>query len=75
MGDQLRLVNRHEATAYRFQAGSEQWMVYRSLGERRCRTALGKHLIAEFYASRFHPGDGTHEELVTVEDKCSADDD
>jgi hypothetical protein len=75
VGDQLRLVNRHEATAYRFQAGSEQWMVYRSLGERRCRTALGKHLIAEFYASRFHPGDGTHEELVTVEDKCSADDD
>ena len=75
VGDQLKLIARHEATAYRIQAGSEQWMVYRSLGERRCRTALGKHLIAEFYGSRFYPSDGSHEELVTVDDKCSTDDD
>lgn len=75
VGDQLKLIARHEATAYRMQAGSEQWMIYRSLGERRCRTALGKHLIAEFYGSRFYPGDGSHEELVTVDDKCSTDDD
>lgn len=75
VGDQLALVPRHEAVAYRVQAGSEQWMVYRSLGERRCRTALGKHLIAEFYGSRFYASDGSHEELVTVDDKCSTDDD
>ena len=75
VGDQLKLVPRHEATAYRVQAGSEQWMVYRSLGERRCRTALGKHLVAEFYGSRFYASDGSHEELVTVDDKCSTDDD
>lgn len=75
VGDQLKLVSRNEAVAYRTQAGSEQWMVYRSLGERRCRTALGKHLIAEFYASRFYASDGSHEELVTVDDKCSTDDD
>ena len=75
VGDQLNLVPRHEATAYRFQAGSEQWMVYRSLGERRCRTALGKHLVADFYGSRFYASDGSHEELVTVDDKCSTDDD
>jgi hypothetical protein len=75
VGDQLKLVPRHEAAAYRVQAGSEQWMIYRSLGERRCRTALGKHLIAEFYGSRFYASDGSHEELVTVDDKCSTDDD
>ncbi len=75
VGDQLNLVPRHEATAYRIQAGSEQWMMYRSLGERRCRTALGKHLVAEFYGSRFYASDGSHEELVTVDDKCSTDDD
>ena len=75
VGDQLKLVPRHEATAYRVQAGSEQWMVYRSLGERCCRTALGKHLVAEFYGSRFYASDGSHEELVTVDDKCSTDDD
>ena len=74
VGDQLELVPRYDAAAYRFQAGSEQWMIYRSMGERRCRTTLGKHLIAEFYGSRFYPGDGSHEELVTVDDKCSADD-
>ncbi len=75
VGDQLKLVPRHEAAAYRVQAGSEQWMVYRSLGGRRCRTALGKHLMADFYGSRFYAGDGSHEELVTVDDKCSTDDD
>jgi hypothetical protein len=74
VGDQLKLVPRHDAAAYRIQAGSEQWMIYRSMGERRSRTMLGKHLIAEFYGSRFYPGDGSHEELVTVDDKCSADD-
>jgi hypothetical protein len=74
VGDQLRLVSRHEAIAYRVQAGSEQWMVYRSLGQRRCRTTLGKHLIAGFYGSRFYPGDGSHEELVTVDESYLTDD-
>ena len=74
VGDQLRLVSRHEAIAYRVQAGSEQWMVYRSLGQQRCRTTLGKHLIANFYGSRFYPGDGSHEELVTVDDSHLPDD-
>ena len=74
VGEQLRLVSRQEAIAYRVQTGSEQWMVYRSLGQRRCRTALGKHLIAEFFGSRFYPGDGSHEELVTVDDNHLTDD-
>ncbi|MGI9472092.1 MAG: hypothetical protein ACR2NZ_11195 [Rubripirellula sp.] len=69
IGDQLRLVDRHEAVGYRIQIGSEQWMLYRSLAEeRRCRTVLGKHLIADFFCSRFDPGDGSHDELLTVDD-------
>ena len=68
VGDQLRLVGRDEAVGYRVQSGSEQWMVYRSLGQRCCRTVLGKHLIADFFCSRFDPSDGSHDELLTVDD-------
>lgn len=66
--DQLRLVGREEAVGYRVQVGSEQWMTYRSLGNRSIRSVLGKHLIAAFYCSRFDAGDGSHEELITVDD-------
>lgn len=69
VGDQLRLVGRDESVGYRIQSGSEQWMVYRSLGQRCCRTVLGKHLIADFYCSRFDPSDGSHDELLTVDDR------
>jgi hypothetical protein len=68
VADQLRLVGRDEAVGYRIQLGSEQWVVYRSLGERACRTVLGKHLIADFFSARFCPEDGGHEALVTVDD-------
>ena len=68
VGEQLRLVPRNEAAGYRIQVGSEQWMAYRSLRERSCRTVLGKHLIANFFCSRFDPSDGSHDELLTVDD-------
>ena len=68
VADQLRLVGRDEAVGYRVQVGSEQWVVYRSLGERACRSILGKHLIADFFSARFCPEDGGHEALVTVDD-------
>jgi len=68
IADQLRLVGRDEAVGYRVQVGSEQWVVYRSLADRDCRSFLGKHLSADFFASRFCPEDGGHEALVTVDD-------
>lgn len=74
VADQLRIVGRDESVAYRIQIGSEHWMVYRSLGDLACRTALGKHLIADFYCSRFDPGDGSHDEMVTVDDNEPSDD-
>ena len=74
VADQLRIVEREEATGYRIQMGSEQWMVYRSLSDRHTRTVLGKHLIADFYCCRFDPGDGSHEELITVDEGESDDD-
>lgn len=73
VGDQLRIVGRNEAVGYRVQVGSEQWMLYRSLAGQKCRTVLGKHILAGFFCSRFDPSDGNHEELVTVDDSDGAD--
>ena len=67
VGDELRVVGRHEAVGYRIQMGSEQWMIYRSLADARCRTVLGKHLLADFLCTRFDMGDGSHEDLITVD--------
>lgn len=74
VADELRVVGLDEAAGFRIQTGSEQWLVYRSLGNRRCRTVLGKHLIADFFSARFDPGDGSFDELVTVDDSESFDD-
>lgn len=68
VADDLQLIPRNIATGFRIQIGSEQWMLYRSLLGRRPRSVLGKHLVADFFAGRFHPGDGGVEELVTVDD-------
>jgi hypothetical protein len=68
IADQLQLVPRDHAAGYRVQVGSEQWVVYRSLADRVCRSFLGKHLIADFFSARFDPEDGGHEVLVTVDD-------
>lgn len=68
VAENLRIVGPNEAAAFRVQQGSEHWVIYRSLLGQASRTFLGKHLIADFYCSRFDPSDGIHEELVTVDD-------
>lgn len=73
IADQLRIVRRDEAVGYRVQVGSEQWTLYRSLAGHCCRSILGKHLITDFFASRFDPGDGSHDELLSVDDDESSD--
>lgn len=65
----LRLCPPSEAVGYRIQLGSEQWVVYRTLGDSACRSVLGKHLIADFFASRFDMTYGDHDALVTVDDQ------
>ncbi len=66
--DSLELVPPKEAAAFRIQVGAEQWAIYRSLNDQRCRSFLGKHIMADFYVSRFDTGDGTHDALITVDD-------
>ncbi|MEM9587473.1 MAG: hypothetical protein AAGA03_09340 [Planctomycetota bacterium] len=72
VADELRLVDDQEAVGFRVQVGSEQWLIYRSLGEPRCRTVLGKHLIADFFCGRFDTGDGSVDELITVDTDADA---
>ena len=74
IADERRIVGDETATGYRLQVGSEQWMLYRSLGGHRARTVLGKHLIADFFCGRFDTGDGSVEELITVDDRAASDD-
>jgi len=66
VAEDLRIVDPDEAVAFRVQHGSEQWILYRMLHGDRTRTFLGKHLLADLYCARFHAGDGTMEDLLTV---------
>ncbi|TWU43748.1 hypothetical protein Q31b_12780 [Novipirellula aureliae] len=74
VADERRICTSNEAVGFRIQAGSEQWMLYRSLGLRRCRTIMGKNLVADFFAARFDMGDAEYEDLVTVDDREQMDD-
>lgn len=71
VADNLTLLPKNVAAGFRIQAGSEHWVLYRSLSGRVPRSFMGKHLIADFFAARFHPSDGGMEELVTVDDNRS----
>jgi hypothetical protein len=68
----LAIVSDDDAIAFRMQSGSSHWVFYRSLFDDRMRTVLGKHLMADFIAARFDPGDGVFEELVTVDNETDS---
>jgi len=69
IADERQIVGSNEAVGYRIQVGSEQWLLYRSLIGNRCRTVLGKHMLADFFCGRFDSGDGSIEDLVTVDNR------
>lgn len=71
IAENLNLLSKNVAAGFRIQSGSEHWVVYRSLSGRSPRSFMGKHMIADFFAARFHPGDGGMEELVTVDENGS----
>lgn len=54
------------AVGYRVQAGSAQWLVYRSLGKKGNRTLLGHNLSTEMLVARFTKA-GEVEKLVEIE--------
>ena len=71
VAEDLRIVNREEAAAYRVQTGKSHWVMYRSLGPTTRRTAIGLHINSEFYACRFHRKSGEIDTLVEVDAEAS----
>lgn len=67
VADDLRIVSRDEAQAFRVQIGADQWLMYRNLARPVRRSALGMHTIADFYAARFDADGGELDTIVEVE--------
>ncbi len=65
VAEQLKIVSKDVAAAYRIQIGKDQWLIYRTLAPAARRTALGMHTFADFYCGRF--SDGDLETLVEVD--------
>jgi len=62
----LQVVPRDVAVGFRAQSGSDQWLVYRSLGPVGNRALLGQNVSCEFYAGRFQKN-GLVAEWIQIE--------
>ena len=49
VAESLEVVQQDVAVAFRVRVGSDQWVIYRSLGERGNRTFFGENLLDEFF--------------------------
>jgi hypothetical protein len=67
VAEDLKIVSRDQAVAYRFQIGDEQYAFYRNLATVRRRSFLGIHALCEFYAGSFDKDSGEADTLVEVE--------
>jgi hypothetical protein len=66
VAEELQLIPRDVAVAYRVRVGSRQWVIYRSLGKIGNRTFLGQNVMSEFLVSRFETS-GELEDLIEIE--------
>jgi hypothetical protein len=66
VGENLEIVPRDRAVAYRAQSGDDQWVFYRSLGPVGNRTFLGQNIAGEFSAGSFDY-DGKYKEWIEIE--------
>jgi hypothetical protein len=62
----LEVVQRDVAVAYRVQIDKDQWLIYRTLADAARRTALGMHTLSDFFAGRVK-NNGDLDTLVEVE--------
>ena len=66
VAENLNILERDDAVAYRVQAGPEQWLFYRAMATEGNRTVLGQNTTSEFLCGRFLE-DGDVESIVEVE--------
>lgn len=66
VAEELKILDRDKAVAFRVQVGEQQWVIYRSLSGIANRTFLGENQICEFFVGRTD-GDVAAEELIQIE--------
>jgi hypothetical protein len=66
VAENLEIVGRDIAAAYRIQAGREQWLVYRSLAPAGNRSVLGFNTLSSFVVARILPC-GLTEEILAID--------
>jgi hypothetical protein len=66
IAESMAVVPRDVAVGYRAQSGSDQWVIYRSLGAPANRTVLGQNISGEFAAGRF-PASGILKSWIETE--------
>ncbi|HMC09829.1 MAG TPA: hypothetical protein VKH44_01010 [Pirellulaceae bacterium] len=66
VGENLAIVERDRAVAYRIQAGREQWLIYRSLAPPGNRSVLGYNTVNSLDCLRILPA-GKTQEILAIE--------
>jgi hypothetical protein len=66
VAENLNIVSRDVAAAYRIQAGREQWLIYHSLAPAANRSVLGLNTLSSFVAARILPN-GLTDEILAIE--------
>lgn len=67
VAEALEIKTTDVAVSYRVQAGTDQWVFYRSQGPRGNRTFMGQNTSSECYIARFTAPSGEVEELMEIE--------
>ncbi len=67
VAEDLSIVPRDQAVAYRFQSGKKQILFYRNLANVSKRTVLGVHLLSDFFAGLFDKDSGEASTLVEID--------
>lgn len=70
VGENRKRVDEDRAVGYRVHLGNRQFLLYRSLKDRGCRSVLGAHFDQEFVFARFDPDKGVETilEICPVEE-------
>lgn len=66
VAEELEILSKDQAVAYRVQIGQQQWILYRSLSGSQNRTFFGENQICEFYLARTD-AESVAEELLQLE--------
>jgi len=67
VGENLGIVPRDQAAAYRLQFGKKQFLFFRNLSAACKRTVLGVHLMSDFFAGIIDKDSGDVESLVEID--------